>query len=107
MMLQGPDNDTTTANGLWREDEGLLRARRRQATSPGRTVNPPATDHSPKSPTVVCAQRKYYHPSDAAQTLISRQDFALRRTCPEPVKVAVCGRVELAALLDRDSELRS
>ena len=45
MMLRGPDNDTTTANGLWREDEGLLRARRRQATSPGRGVKPPARDH--------------------------------------------------------------
>ena len=30
MMMRGPYNDTTTANGLWREDEGLLRARRRK-----------------------------------------------------------------------------
>ena len=86
------------ANGRWREDEDLLRARRRRcacapligirfadglsaggyegvrsaderkrgafaqrksqepaATSPGRGVKPPASEHSPKSPTVVCA----------------------------------------------------
>ena len=70
MMLRGPDNDTTTANGLWREDEGLLRARRRQATSPGRGVKPPARDHLPKSPTVVCAQRKHYFSSDVVRTKI-------------------------------------
>ena len=42
------------ANGFWREDEDLRRARR-NATSPGRGVKPPARDHLPKSFQVVCA----------------------------------------------------
>ena len=46
-----------TTNGLRREDEGLLRARR-DATCPGRGVKPPARDHSTKSFQVVCAPRK-------------------------------------------------
>ena len=49
------DSWLKAANGRWREDEDLLRARR-EATSPGRGVKPPASEHSLTSPTVVCAR---------------------------------------------------
>ena len=39
------DSRLKVANGRWREDEDLLRARR-EATSPGRGVKPPASEHS-------------------------------------------------------------
>ena len=49
------DSWLKAANGRWREDEDLLRARR-EATSPGRGVKPPASEHSLTTPTVVCAR---------------------------------------------------